>query len=249
MQHPSLLLKNRHDHLVFRIARRIIGGDLGAGDVIRFEEFTAGDERVSRGSLREALRVLSTMGLVEARPKIGTRVRPRRFWKLIDRDFLLMYFLEDPEPGFVHNIFEVRRIIEPAAAAIAAERAEDADIAALEAALARMEGATHDPRQWFDADFEFHRTIFAMTRNVILEQFVSIISITLLSVVRLPSHRLRPLGSSLGLHKGIVDSIRARDPEGAAAASLRLIDHALAAPKAASRPTRRPRSSALAAKT
>src|SRR5438034_2683712 len=132
-QYPEQSL---HGRIVHAIGRRILSGDLRPGDLLPAEP----DLGASRTVVREAVKVLAAKGLVESRPKTGTRVRPRDAWNLLDPDVLT--WQQDGAAAseeLLRKLTEVRRIIEPAAAELAAARADAADIAALERALEAME--------------------------------------------------------------------------------------------------------------
>ena len=126
-----------HGEFVHRIGVQILRGDLQPGDALPGEDELSGEYAVSRTVLREAVKVLAAKGLVEARPKTGTRVRPRSKWNLLDPDVLAWRFEASPDGDFFRNIVELRRIVEPEAARLAAERATDEEIAELEGAFAR----------------------------------------------------------------------------------------------------------------
>src|SRR5206468_2358883 len=124
--------------------------------------------RASRTALREAIRVLVSKGLVEARPRVGTRVRAREAWQLLDPD-VLAWQREGPlRASFLRNLAEVRSVIEPAAAAMAARRATAADIGVIAEAYDHMVAAVTDGlhvQQFIDADRRFHAGILSTTRN------------------------------------------------------------------------------------
>src|SRR5881398_3488194 len=124
-----------HGELVHEIGVRILRGELRPGDLLPTEEELQGELAVSRTVLREAIKVLAAKGLVEARPKIGTRVRPRDAWNLLDPDVLAWQQRGAGSPSLLRALTEVRRSIEPAAAELAASRADAGDLAALGAAL------------------------------------------------------------------------------------------------------------------
>src|SRR5207245_6372884 len=92
-----------------------------------------------RTVVREAGKVLAAKGLVESRPKTGTRVRPRDAWNLLDPDVLAWQQDGAVDDALLRKLTEVRRIIEPAAAELAAARADAQDVAALEDAFQQME--------------------------------------------------------------------------------------------------------------
>ena len=89
---------------------------------------------VSRSVIREALRVLKAKGLIDARQKRGTFVQPRTEWKLLDPDVIRWQFAGRDDEQLFNDLAELRGIIEPAAAGLAALRRDDEDLAALDAA-------------------------------------------------------------------------------------------------------------------
>src|SRR5262249_25688147 len=123
-------------------------------------------------------KVLAAKGLVESRPKTGTRVRPRDAWNLLDPDVLA--WQQDAAVGAVNdallrNLTEVRRIIEPAAAELAASRADSPEIAELEEAFRQMEQTASlrgsiDVEAFVQADMRFHLAILKACRNDLLER-------------------------------------------------------------------------------
>src|SRR5712692_3135820 len=128
-QYPEQSL---HGRIVHAIGRRIVRGDLRPGDLLPAEP----ELGASRTVVREATKVLAAKGLVESRPKTGTRVRPRDQWNLLYPDVLAWQQEGAADDDLLRKLTEVRRVIEPAAAELAAARADARDIAALERALA-----------------------------------------------------------------------------------------------------------------
>ena len=137
---------------------------------------------VGRGVVREAIKTLAAKGLVSVRPRHGTHVLPRSEWSLLDRD-VLSWLVGKDEPGrdLLLAIQEVRSIIEPAAAALAAERATKNDRCRINAALAAME-TSHDQASATAADKAFHLAILDATHNPVLQGFRGAID-TILSAV------------------------------------------------------------------
>jgi GntR family galactonate operon transcriptional repressor len=126
---------------------------------------------VGRGVIREAVKTLAAKGLVSVRPRHGTHVLPRHDWSLLDRDVLnWLVGKNEPDRELLLAIQEVRSIIEPAAAALAAERATLKDRQRINAALVAME-TSHDPASAAAADKSFHLAILDATHNPVLQGF------------------------------------------------------------------------------
>lgn len=120
---------------------------------------------VSRTAYREAMRMLVAKGLIESRPKAGTRVTERAKWSLLDPDVIAWMFSVEPDPALVRELFELRAIIEPAAAAMAAMRRTDAQVVAMSQCLAEMQEMGLSQPEGQDADQNFHRHILEATDN------------------------------------------------------------------------------------
>ena len=121
-----------------KIGTAILSGEYGPGDILSGEIAAAEALNVSRGAYREAMQVLAAKGLVESRPKTGTRVLPRERWNLLDPEVLAWAFAGDPDARLIRSLFELRLVIEPAAAAFAAQRRSKADIKRMRDALNGM---------------------------------------------------------------------------------------------------------------
>lgn len=223
-QYPEQSL---HGRIVHAVGRRIVSGDLRPGDLLPSEP----ELRASRTVVREVVKVLAAKGLVESRPKTGTRVRPRDAWNLLDADVLA--WQQDGPAGAVNDVLlrkltEVRRIIEPAAAELAAARAEAREIAALEEAFELMERTANaragvDVEAFVQADMRFHLAILQACRNDLLEQMSRVVYSALLVSFRSTSQLPGRAKASLPKHRAILDAIRGRDPHGAGDAMRHLV--------------------------
>src|SRR5581483_6751937 len=156
-----------HGAVVHDIGVRIVSGELKPGDSLPMEDGLAGGADVSRTVVREAIKVLAAKRLVESRPKTGTRVRPRSDWNLLDPDVLAWQLEAGPTREFLEHALELRRMIEPGAARLAAERATDDEITALEEAHAAMTEA-NDLDAWIAPDVLFHSIVLRAARNELL---------------------------------------------------------------------------------
>src|SRR6476660_7156500 len=132
-----------HGSVVHEIGVRILEGELKPGDTLP-DNGSLAEPEVSRTVVREAIKVLAAKGLVESRPKTGTRVRPRTDWNLLDPDVLAWQFAAGPFTRFIEDLFELRQMIEPQAAAMAARRAGPVEIERIEQAYLGMEEAGND---------------------------------------------------------------------------------------------------------
>src|SRR5262245_58665882 len=157
-----------HGEVVYTIGRRIVSGELKPGDPLPPEEELTADFDASRTVLREAVRVLAAKGLVEARPKTGTRVRRREEWNILDPDVLSWRVSASHDPQLYAEMTEVRLAIEPIAAHLAATRMTDDELAAVEEAYAAMEAAVGDQDAYLAADLRFHDHILVGCHNELL---------------------------------------------------------------------------------
>ena len=148
-----------------KLGMAILSGQYAPGDTLSGEIAFASELDVSRGAYREAIQVLTAKGLVESRPKTGTRVLPRQRWNLLDPDVLAWAFTGEPDPQLIRSLFELRLIIEPAAAALAAARRDKSDLKRMRDALTAMRRLTLATEQGRQADRDFHDTMLQATRN------------------------------------------------------------------------------------
>ena len=172
-----------HAAVVALIGRDIVNGKYAVGEILPFEEEFVEKLDVGRGVIREALRVLAAKGLVETRPKRGTQVLPSSTWQLLDPEILFWRIGQNFDPKFLRDLTDLRSMIEPAACALAAERASDPELQLIAALSRELNYAKDDPIAFIEADLQFHRTIMQSTHNDILVQIgVAIESALRLSV-------------------------------------------------------------------
>lgn len=184
------------------------------GDQLPGERDLASRFGVSRSSVREALRILELHGWVNIRQGDGTRVAyPSESFGRRLRSRL-------HEEDFIAELFEVRRILEPAVAALAAERSHPQGVARLEELLAQQQVAKGDLYRFVELDMVFHKTLANMSRNTVLSEIVGLLEVELRQI-RLVStaKRYRP-EVTLTEHLRILEAIRASDPEAARQAML-----------------------------
>lgn len=205
----------------------IVGGAHRPGDVLPGEIEASEALGISRAAYREAVRTLAAKGLVDSRPKAGTRVTPRARWNLLDPDVLAWAFEGEPDVGFVHDLFELRGVIEPAACAFAARRRNAADLAEMDAALADMRrlGLAHADGQ--AADQRFHRAILTAAGNEPLAALASTVGAAVSWTTRFKVRKRPEPRDPLPEHIAVRDAIAAGDADAAHAAMAELLRLAL----------------------
>ena len=211
--------KSRHATLVHGLGMRIVGGEFPPGARLPAEAELLLEYACSRPVLREALRVLTAKGLVVARQRAGVTVRPRNEWHLLDPDVLYWTIQSVPPADFVQTLLTVRRVFEPAAAALSARAASDAQLQGIAEAYAGMEAA-RTPQQLLEPDLAFHRRIAEATGNDLLAYIGNMLSLALRESIQLSSRLPNTHALSLPRHKAILTALLARDPLAAHQASL-----------------------------
>ena len=182
---------------------------------------------VSRTAYREAVQVLTAKGLVESRPKTGTRVLPRERWNLLDPDVLGWAFAGEPDIEFIRALFELRAIVEPAAAALAAARRSDADLDAMAAALGGMEQHSLASDAGRSADRDFHTAILRATRNDALIVLSSSIGAAVNWTTQFKQRARALPRNPIPDHRRVFDAVAAGDAEAASEAMRALVNLAL----------------------
>jgi len=213
---------------VLRIAReiglRILAGGYKPGQTIPAEIEFCTKLGVSRTALREAIKLLSSKGLLTPRVKVGTVVNPREQWNFLD-PFILEGALkvEDVGPLLV-KLFDMRKALEPVAAALAAQHAMPEDLERLRLAFADMLAATDDFNDWIEADLRFHQAIYLGTRNEFFWPIERLLEPALLAGFRVTSRAPHHHQQCLPEHRAVHDAIRARDPTRAHRAAVELMN-------------------------
>ncbi len=216
-----------HGAVAHKLGTAILSGEYAPGDTLSGEVEFSKTLDVSRSAYREAVQVLTAKGLVESRPKIGTRVLPRSRWNLLDPDVLAWAFTGEPDIAFVRGLFELRAIVEPAAAALAAERRERTDLKIMKDALAAMRRHTLATEAGRAADREFHDAVLTATRNDALIVLSASIGAAVNWTTQFKQRARALPRNPIPDHMLVYDAIAAGDANGASAAMRTLVDLAL----------------------
>lgn len=207
------------------LGKKIVGNQFAVGSTLPVEQELADQLGVGRNALREAVKVLSGKGLISTAPRSGTKIRPREDWNILDPDVLEWH--ADPETAsvqFMLDITEMRHIIEPTAARLAAERASRADVAKILALYERMEACAGDSQQRMDADIEFHSAILEATNNVVLTNFKHAINTYLRAHFYIVKEDAQLAQDDLDRHRNLAWAIASGDGEKAQRLTNEMLD-------------------------
>ncbi|AGT10843.1 transcriptional regulator, GntR family (plasmid) [Paracoccus aminophilus JCM 7686] len=213
--------EKRADELVDWLGLAIAKGDYPVGQVLPTEPELMALAEVGRSTVREAIRVLGSLGVVETAPRRGTVVTDRGRWNLLNRDVLRWVMASRGHAAdLMSAINEARLVFEPSAAALVADRADRMQLIAIETAFARMEVAAQngDAEAAIAADRAFHLAILSATGNPILEAFDAAIDGVLGILFSVAANHMENFRANLANHQAILDAIRARDADAARAA-------------------------------
>ncbi len=217
-----------HQAVARRLGMAIVHGEYPPGTLLGGEIEQADALGVSRTAYREAMRMLVAKGLLESLPKVGTHVTPRRRWHLLDPDILAWMFSGRPDEAFVRDLFELRGIIEPTAAALAAQRRAPAQLAQMAQALETMGHSGLGSAIGQAADQAFHTALLDATGNQTLASLSSSIGAAVNWTTYFKQQASQNPRDSLPDHLAVHAAIAAGEPEAARMAMRGLLDLAVA---------------------
>jgi DNA-binding FadR family transcriptional regulator len=217
-----MIHRDLHGRVAHELGSAILRGDFPPQTPLPREADLMERFGVSRTVLREALRTLTSKGLVESRPKVGTRVRTRDAWNLLDADVLEWYSRVAPPMQFALKLQEMREMIEPFAASLAADNHDPATRERLTKAHDAMVAA-QNVDEWVRADLAFHVCVLAACSNELLIPLGTLIERTLEGQLRLNAKRADVFNASLSEHTAVFDAIIARDARAARRAMADLL--------------------------
>ncbi len=216
-----------HGTIARDIGVRIVSGRIAPGRVLNGEIEASERLQVSRTAYREAVRILAAKGLIESRPKLGTRVSEPRHWHLLDPDVISWIFSATPDARLLSGLFELRTMVEPAAAALAARRRAAEHLQAMRRALDTMAARSLAVEAGQQADCAFHTALLEASGNPFLASLTSGVAaaVTWTTIFK---QRKRPLPRDpLPDHERVYEAVAARDPAAAHAAMAELVRLAL----------------------
>lgn len=222
--------KRKNESIADWLGRQIVSGVYASGDPIPKEMDFLAETGISRGAYREALRRLAGKGMLVTRTRSGTRVTPREQWSLLDPDVVRWSFESGAPPDwYIRALYEMRAMIEPPAAAFAAERRSEADLQLFRDALHAMRYCDMTEDSWHNADASFHRAILISSHNPVL---LSLEAGICAAVAYTTAFRYRDMPNPhtrnpVEEHAAVFERIEARDPVGARKLMTELVDTAL----------------------
>ncbi len=204
----------------------IMSGRYAPGASIPPEPLLGEELGVSRTVVREAVKSLAAKGLVTTGPKVGTRVLPAEQWNWFDPDVVVWQSQVGLTREFLRDLQELRRVVEPAAVRMAAERATAEDIAGIEAAYEGMRRAVEEGGDYVTHDLRFHQGLLRACHNRMVQQMSKALAALLRTSFEISTSRKDGPRLSLPLHRAVLDAVIARNPAKAEKAILVLIDGA-----------------------
>lgn len=208
------------------LGRRIVTGFYAPGSLVEDEGTLSERFQVSRTVIRDAVKILVGKGLLEVRRGIGTRVKARDDWVLLDDDVLAWQLSAPPQEAVLRQLSEVRLIIEPRAARWAADRATDEEIENIRSACDAMSDEVDRPERFVIADARFHRSVLYAAHNQFLSALEGIIYSTMLTSIRLTNPDRDANTQSVPLHRDVYEAINRNDGDEAEARMILLLEDA-----------------------
>ena len=215
------------ENLTARVARllgsEIVGGGYSPGEVLPNEAQLGERFDVGRSAIREGVKLLTSKGLVDARPRRGTVVQPMTDWNYLDPDILQWTQEASSDSKFLLELAEMRLAFEPSAARLAAISATPADIERMRLALTEMEQAQDGRGDPIRADLRFHEAIVSASHNRFMRPLVALIGTALQLSFRVTNAATGRQGGDVAAHGRVFDAIREGNPDGAQAAMTDLL--------------------------
>lgn len=219
-----------HATLLDALGTGVVSGRLRAGSVLTLDAVSA-EHGVSRSVAREAVRVLEAMGMVASRRRVGITIQPAEKWNVFDPQVIRWRLAAGDRAAQLVSLSELRGGFEPAAAALAARRADPHQCRILAAAVSDMvvHGRSGDLEAYLLADKVFHRTLLEASGNEMFRALNDVVAEVLTG--RTHHHLMpeRPNTDAIALHDEVARAIRLRDEAAAEAAMRAIIDEATAA--------------------
>ncbi|MGO4851192.1 FadR/GntR family transcriptional regulator [Phaeovulum sp. W22_SRMD_FR3] len=220
--------RNFHSYVINAIGAGIVSGRFAVGEILPNDAAMMAQYGVSRTVLREALKTLEAKGLVEARPKVGTRVSARGRWNMFDLQVLFWHFERRQDAAFVTHLFDARMVIEMRVADLAAQHRTADHLRQLHYWAQQMALSATAPEPYALAALELHRVMAEAAQNPFLRSVGGTVELALSMAVAAGMAAAEAHGAGFDAtarvaeHRALASAIE-RSDRGAAAASLSAI--------------------------
>jgi DNA-binding FadR family transcriptional regulator len=213
-----------HGTIARDLGTGIVSGVYPPGHLFETEIVASEALGVSRTAYREALRMLAAKGLVESRPKRGTRVSDPLSWNLLDPDILAWIFENDPPDALVKMLFEMRLIVEPRITALAAQRRTPEQLERMRAGVVGMQEHGLQVAAGRLADQDFHAALVESSGNVFLQSLLSGIVAAVAWTTIYKARRNQIIRDPVPDHRAVYEAVAAGDQFAGHAAMSQLIE-------------------------
>jgi Transcriptional regulators len=225
---PRSALPGLHARVLDQIGTAVCSGEMGPGDLLYIDDLA---ERfaVSRSVVREALRVLSSMGMVHSRRRVGTQIRPASRWNVYDPQVIRWRLASRQRNAQLRSMTELRTAVEPQAARLAAERTSADAASDLVSTAAKMwaAGKDGDEDEFLRLDIEFHRQVLAGSGNDMFVKLHELVAEVLAGRHHYGLMPRYPQDDALRLHADVAQAIQRRDGDRAHDAMVHIMQQAL----------------------
>ena len=225
-EHSGYALRGRQGVVIEALGRDIVAGRYAPGAALPREDELSTRFGLSRTTVRGAMTVLAAKGLVEIRPKTGTKVRPRAVWNAFDSDLLAWAHAEGKAEDLMEALTELRQVMEPMAARLAASRATMVELGPLARCAAALTASVDDRVAYPEWDVAFHQAVYSASHNPLLARFGLLVADFMkiaFEIQQTGQQQPVPLADDAARHVRVFDAISRGDGDAAATAMLDVV--------------------------
>ena len=207
--------RNLAQQVVHELGKKIMQGTYKVGDSLPSEADLGIEFNISRTATREAVKMLTAKGLISSRPRQGIKVVASKNWNLFDVDVLNWILLGKPDLYLLRHFLQLRLALEPEAAFLAAQFAEESDLKEIENALIRMKDATNGQDDTHEADIDFHQSVLCASNNPFFIQLKNFNATALKINIRFTNRMIAVTVAEYQAHVDIFEHIKNKEPQAA----------------------------------